>query len=273
MISGASYNVFNGEEHLLPSLRAMRNNVDYINIVAQKVSNAGNSASNRLDETIERARSGNLFDEIVWYSPDLTAPPVINELNKRNIGLESAKRAGMTHFMTMDCDEYYLESEFKFAKEKIEALKLKSTSVQTYLHIKRPIWRSRLPDDTCCAFLSAIEKSTKIELNSYYPTLTDGTRRINGGAAKFHFFPARDIAMRHMNLVRLGGLNSKLENSSNHGATGFMKKVKHCYDHWHFGINLSLPNKPEFQIIEVDDVFNIDSLFKYQNNQINNGKE
>ena len=45
MILSASYNFYNGEEHLKASLQSIRNQVDYITIVYQKQSNAGNPIS------------------------------------------------------------------------------------------------------------------------------------------------------------------------------------------------------------------------------------
>ena len=66
MITGVSYNVFNGEEHLLPSLRQMRKCVDYINLVVQRISNLGNPANRELEEAVERAQAERLVDRVIW---------------------------------------------------------------------------------------------------------------------------------------------------------------------------------------------------------------
>jgi len=261
MISGVSYNVFNGEEHLLHSLRVMRKNVDYINLVVQFTSNSGNRASPRLSEIIHQAHFENLADTLEVYEPDLAMPSAANEHKKRNIGLKLAKLAGITHFMTMDCDEYYLSQEFARAKEFIAVEKIETSAVPTYLHIKRPVWRSKEPDVTCCSFLTKISRTSEIVFDSAYPVLVDPTRRLHGDSTTFHFFDTTMISMRHMNLVRDDDLRSKLANSSNAYATEFMANVRRAYDDWRFGDELSFPNKPPMQIIKVDDIFGIDQYF------------
>lgn len=260
MISGASYNVFNGEEHLLNSLRHMSKSVDYINIVVQYTSNLGNLATKELEKTMNQVESEKLADEIFIYTPNLTIPPVRNEHRKRSIGLEMAKNAGVTHFMTMDCDEYYKTAEFLLAKEFILENGIQASAVATYLHIKRPIWRSKDPDTTCCSFLTQITKNSEIEFGSRYPVMVDPTRRLHGDAEKFYFFDKSFISMKHMNLVRYN-LNSKLANSSNANDTKFMAQVRESYEKWKFGEILHFPNKPPMEIIEVDDLFGIDEQF------------
>lgn len=261
MISGVSYNVFNGEEHLLHSLKQMRQCVDFISIVAQRVSNLGNKANVTLEPIIETALSKGLVDSVFWYKPDFSIPPVMNELRKRNIGLEQAKCAGVTHFMTMDCDEYYSVNEFLSAKRFLVENSIKISAVRTYLHIKRPIWRSKMPDNTCCSFLSQIDKKTVLELNSYYPALVDGTRRINGTSDQFHMFDESIVSMKHMNLVRKN-IDFKLSNSSNAAMTDFMRGVKNMHENWRFGETLNFPGKPPMEIIEVPDLFKIDRIFR-----------
>ncbi|KAA0678255.1 hypothetical protein [Roseomonas genomospecies 6] len=260
MISGASYNVFNGEEHLLHSLRVMRRNVDYINIVVQFTSNLGLPASPALNEALHAVISEKLVDEIHFYEPDLSIEPARNEIRKRSIGLDMAKRAAVSHFMTMDCDEYYPPSEFKAAKDFIVAEGVEATAVRTYLHIKRPIWRSKEPDVTCCSFLTRIGSDSQLTLGAPYPALVDPTRRLFDGRQSFHMFDTAAITMRHMNLVRTD-LSSKLANSSNAHMVDFMRQVRAQYDAWTFGQDLLFPNKPPMEIVEVEDLFGIDRFF------------
>ncbi len=42
---GVSYNVFNGEEHLINSIKSVRDSLDYINICVQYKSNFDENAS------------------------------------------------------------------------------------------------------------------------------------------------------------------------------------------------------------------------------------
>ena len=229
MISGGSYNVFNGEEHLLHSIRTIRPNVDYVNIVVQFTSNVGISSAPELDTVLHQLIDERLVDEISFYKPDLSISPIYNELEKRSIGLKMAKRAGVSHFMTMDCDEYYDLNEFKLAKSFIEAENIEACAVPSYLHIKRPIWRSRLPDVTCCAFLSKVSKDIELTFDTPYPALVDPTRRLMAAGCRFYMFNETEIAMRHMNLVRKD-FSGKLANSSNAHMLEFMAKVRAEFD-------------------------------------------
>lgn len=260
MIAGISYNVFNAEEHLVSSLLHSRQNAEYINLVVQFTSNVGLPASSGLQDVLHEVQRKKLVDDVSVYVPDFDVPPAVNEHRKRLLGLELAKKAGVSHFMTMDCDEYYRPSEFRRAREIIEERGVRVSAVRSYLHIKRPIWRSREPDTTCCAFLTAIDRVSNLELNGDYPCLVDPTRRLNGGEQPYLFFEPDTVAMYHMNLVR-HDLSTKLKNSSNAHLTDFMARVQHAYDTWRFGEPLRFPNKPELEIVAVDDTFHIDHIF------------
>lgn len=266
MITGASYNVFNGEEHLLASLRSIRPAMDHINLVVQHISNVGLPARPQLQDVVQKAVAEKLADAVVWYEPDLHLAPVLNEHAKRNIGLQAARAVGVTHFMTMDCDEYYLREEVENAKVQIISNSLRATAVRTYLHIARPIYRSRLPDITCSAFLTAITDDSKIVLADSYPVPVDPTRRLRCGDAEVYVFPAETVSMRHMNLVR-HDLSWKLANSTNAAAKEFMSEVAQVCSSWRPGDLLQFPGKPAMDIIQVDDIFGIDSEFRQNDSQ------
>lgn len=261
MICGGSYNVFNAEEHLIPSLTAIRPCLDYINVVVQYASNHGLPSSPGLENIIHEAKARGLVDEVIYYVPNFSITPALNELEKRNIGLRHAKHAGVEYFITLDCDEYYIPEEFNEAKKLIEEEKLETTAVSTYLHIKRPIYRSALPDSTCCAFLTKIDAGSELVYGSPYPALVDPTRRLHGDRESFRMFSPELVAMRHMNLVR-HDVEGKLRNSSNAGMTDFMNLVRKAYNDWSPGDVLNFPNKSPMEIVEVRDIFEIDHIFQ-----------
>ncbi len=261
MRAAGSYNVFNGEEHLLASLQSVRRGLDHINLVVQRRSNWDEAASDELETVLSEAKARGLCDEIIAFEPDLSAAAQENEFHKRSLGLAAALAAGATHFMTLDCDEFYEPDAFDAAKAAIRANGWETTAVATYLHIKRPIWRSREPDTTCCAFLTAVDASSALSFRGDYPVLVDPTRRLHGERANFHMFPSDAIAMMHMNLVRKDGLASKLRNTSSAHATEFIEKVRACYRDWSFGQPLVFPNKPPLDIVAVPDMFGIDEPY------------
>ncbi|ADU13929.1 hypothetical protein [Asticcacaulis excentricus] len=260
MIVGASYNVFNGEEHLVQSLKVMRKCVEYINIVVQFSSNYGEMCSEGLCDALNEAECSGLYDSIIFYRPDVTILPVHNELRKRNLGLDRCRKNGVSHFLTMDCDEYYVPEEFKSARDIIEVEGYNSSSVATFLHVKRPIYRSRQPDTTCCSFLTKVESGTDIEFDVPYPVPVDPTRRLLSREGPHIHFDIDTISMRHMNLVRRD-LASKLRNSPSAWNQDFMRLVSEAYTAWKPGMQLNFPNKPPMDIIEVEDLFDIDQNF------------
>lgn len=262
---GVSYNVFNGDEHFIPSLKSLRSDVDYINAVVQYTSNYGENCTASLAESIEYAKKNYLVDEVIEYDPVLSISGQENELRKRNIGLLYAKKAKVDYFMTLDVDEYYIAKDLQYSKKKIIREKLLTTGAHSYLHIKRPIYRSKFPDTTCVCFFTRIEACTKILHGDHFPIPIDPTRGIHGDRDLYYTFLPDEIAMMHMNLVRKDGLASKLRNTSSAHMVDFIKTVKEAYHSWEFGKTLYFPNKPPIEIIETEDYFNIDHIFVESN--------
>lgn len=257
---GASYNLFNGEEHFTHSLRSIRSSVEYVNVVVQYVSNFGETAGEGLRHIVSEAARRGLVDEVIEFHPDLSETGQTNELAKRTLGLAAAKRARVTHFATMDADEYYSPTGLELAKSTIIQNNLATTAAHTYLHIKRPIWRSKEPDDTCVAFFTRIGAESQIDYAGLYPAHVDPTRRLHGDRPFFMFSPDI-ISMKHMNLVRLDGLGSKLRNTSSRHMTDFIESVRGAYDEWEYGKVLYFPGKPPMEIIQVADEFDIDQMY------------
>jgi len=258
---GISYNVFNGEELLLHSIANHRNFVDHINIVVQYQSNFNEPATELLYETILEASKLGLVDTIFEFSPNFSLSPQLNELNKRNLGLSIARESGSMYFMTMDSDEFYENNAFSSAISYIRNNDLLTTAASSYLHIKRPIYRSSYPDTTCVSFFTKIDNTSLFTINDSYPCLVDPTRRLHGTRDDFFMFLPEDLAMMHMNLVRYDGLRSKLVNTSSANNKNFISAVQSAYDNWQFGDTLLFPGKPPMDIILVKDIFNLDKYF------------
>ena len=98
----ASYNYFNGDEHFLASLRAVRGGIEHVSVVWQEVSNAGEPITEAARAALAEAEAAGLIDEVIAYTPDLELPRARNERRKRRIGLEAARAAGASHFLTLD---------------------------------------------------------------------------------------------------------------------------------------------------------------------------
>ena len=108
---GAVYNFFNCEELLEASIRSIREAVDFVGISYQTISHYGNKnliAHKVAKDLLEKG----LVDRINAYSPfifhqDIRMSGVFNSLKKRNVDMKIARQEGCTHFLGLDCDEFY----------------------------------------------------------------------------------------------------------------------------------------------------------------------
>lgn len=155
----------------------------------------------------------------------------------------------------MDVDEFYREKELAFARKFILENNIKSSSVDSFFHLKSPIWRSK--DTTRCAFITQLSKNTQLGVGRYPVANVDPTRRMG---RKF-FFPLRHchfgvdtVAMYHMNFVRKDGLQSKLANSSTTN-TQFLDTIRQNIASWQPGCEFIFPGKGTFKFDRVANEF------------------
>ncbi len=209
---GVSYNLFDGEDLLEGSIKSIRNHVDYINVVYQNVSNFGNKSETNLEELLKDLKTKGLIDDFVEYKPTLnkSTPPHHNETNKRNLGLKLAKKQNCTHFMSMDCDEYYKGAEFKKAKDLVYRKNIKCSAVSYYDYIKSNYHYTKR-SFTSVPFIFKINHGVELG-KGYFPCLADPTRKVKF-KGRFYLLPANEIAMHHFTLVRKN-LKTKFKNSS-----------------------------------------------------------
>lgn len=212
---GVSYNLFDGEELLEASIRSIRSEVDYINVVYQNISNVGNKADIDLTKFLEDFKNRGLIDEYIAYEPNLNKRALYNEKKKRNLGLKYAAKRKCTHFISMDTDEFYEAEQLHQAKEYLatKGKKIDATIVGIYGYVQKPIYRFVEPVDGYVSFIIKIKRGICMgKRNPYYPVITDPSRVI-GGTKKFWVFPREMVAMHHMAYVRKD-LHKKYKNSS-----------------------------------------------------------
>lgn len=248
----AIYNFFNGEEHLISSLRSIRKNCSYVCVVAQRTSNIGQSITQDAIDCLEQASAQGLVDDVIWFQPDLGVTARKNELQKRSIGLARARQKKCSHFFSMDADEFYRGPELEFAKTFIQENNLNSTSVSSFFHVKRP--KFRFSDTTNVAFITKIGFFTKLGAGSYPIGNIDSTRKVRQYYRRHHHFDASDIAMYHMNLVRKN-LGSKLANTSTTDRN-FLDAVRASTEAYAGQDTFNFPNKGDFTVINAENEFN-----------------
>ena len=218
---GISYNLFDGEELISRSIEVLREcGVKHISVIWQKVSYFGQPASEGIENLLNDLVQKKLIDELILFTPKYSGKPAfslyttkfarMDENAKRNLGIDVARKAGCTHFLTIDADEFYFPEEFKKAAEFIDQnnVDYSAVSIQPY-HLK-PTHALYAPDDDIkVPFLINIAKwpDTWFEYDgcAFVPyCYTDPTRRISmmPNRHKLHIFPQEDIMMHHMRTVR-----------------------------------------------------------------------
>jgi hypothetical protein len=143
---GIAYNVFDGWELLEGSLMTV--DPFFVCAVAQDVSNFGEKDEGGLKEARRLMKT-------FHYKPELKRTPAENERNKRDIGLKMCQDAGCTHFMSMDCDEYYDPLEFALAMETAE--QYDGTACELYTYFKSPTLRLEKIEDYSVPLIHKID--------------------------------------------------------------------------------------------------------------------
>ena len=221
---GASYSVWNGEELLRSSLKSIRNNCDYINVVWSKTSWFGEPCNDNLEELLKELKKEGLIDEIIFFEPNPKLHSKQNELNKRNLGLEYAKKANCTHFLMMDSDEFYKEDEFKTAKEYILNNGITHSVCNQYLysHIN---CRESTAANFFAVFIHKIDKNTKLVMNSCTPIpwYSDPTKQI-----PIDIY-SRPCILHNISMHHYTGVKKDIKSKYRNAASGQKKKKQEIY--------------------------------------------
>lgn len=223
---GVTYNVFCGEELLRDSILSIRNQVDYINIVWQEYSWTGEKASNNLEKVLLALKEEGLVDNILKY--DFCFTENRNEANrirckKGNMGINDLRRAGCTHGMMMDVDEFYREDEFAAAKEYVYQNNITHSVCSIYDYRILPIYRQIEADDYCVSFIFKLSFLSKIIGSNRFnrmPCRIDSHKTFPLLPIVHKFYYLNNVSMHHMTGVRKNyelKLRSTLTNFSKGG--------------------------------------------------------
>jgi len=248
----AIYNVFDGLELLEGSIECIRDQVKHVIVVAQDVSNFGES-DDFVYPYCEYLKDKGLVDHIIKYTP-YAGSGLQNETRKRQVGIDFAKKLKASHFLSVDCDEYYITEEFqKICFHGCEGgfcLRLKT-------YYKSPHFILENPENYYVPFIHTLRNHTTTGLHNPYPFHVDPTRRINEKNVKL----IDGVFMHHFSYIRLD-IRKKIENST--ARNNLLKKswIYQEFDEAKAGDFIQLF---EQKIIETPDKFNING--KIQNFQ------
>jgi|688.fasta_scaffold734555_2 hypothetical protein len=197
----AVYSVFDGEELLEHSINSIRNCVDYILVIYQKESNFGIISDTVEPKVIELKNKG-LIDEIMFFKT-IKQNPLINEITKRNLGVERAKELGFTHFLTVDCDEFYFKSDFEKAKNFIKNNDIDTSVCWVQNYHKKPEYKIvGLSEPFKVPFINKLYPNTQLILGGQYFTDMVDPTRITNTKNKNYFFDKETIMMHHYTTIR-----------------------------------------------------------------------
>ncbi len=256
MILGVSFNVFDGIELLQFSLKNIRPCAQHVSVVYQDTSNLGNASSLNASHVMSKLKGQGLIDEIHLYEPNLAFGGHFNEVNKRNIGLDIARNNGCTHFMSMDCDEFYKHDELNYVKRVIEENGYDSSACQMQTFYKTPNHAITPPEEYYVPLIYKIDER-RFNMNVRWPMSADPTRRLE--SKNLIAFKRDEIEMYHYSYVR-NDIRTKLNNSS--ANTNWKNKIEYLanyYDNWKFPDKALLAGTEDrfYDVIECENIFDI----------------
>ena len=206
----AIYNVFDGEELLEGSIRQIREHVDEVIAIYQVISNHGEKYDGGITEILRLKKLG-LIDHYHGFIPDCKKiNPTRSETNKRNYGLDKARELDCTHYILMDCDEYYDSEQFSLGVYMSKVYSAMYVPLKTYFgdpkHIIEP------EEKYCVPFIHNLYHNTKVGNYNYGGVYCDPTRKDNSDNVPYNL-GLDGVYMHHYSWVRKD-LERKINNSS-----------------------------------------------------------
>lgn len=245
--------VFDGEELLEFAIRSIRSEVDHISVTYQSVSYFGNPASKDLLPLLQRLQREGLVDELLYYETDLSIHHKKNELRLRNLGLEASRRAGCTHHISADVDEFYKPDELAYAKKVMEEGDYDFSIASYVTYYKDPTYLIVGEGKTMVTFIHPINNEYRVFKE--FPFKIEDTRKLSR-CEKYKVFTRDEITVHHMSFVRKD-IRKKLENSDN-GRFYKINQFVDSFNRYKLGDRLCIT--PDFinrRTKEVPNTFNI----------------
>ena len=204
---GVSYIVFDGVELLEHSIGQIRKHVDYINVIYQNVSWFGKSLPEEDLQILQNLVKRKLIDELIQFNSftpckDKTLTSIMKskgyETAKRQFGLTTCLRRRCTHYLCMDSDEFYEESQFIKAKQLSIVNDYDVTAARLINYVIPTLHRGY--SSTRVPFICKISQSSK--MGSKFFVKCDPTRGLAGNLNKSYEFSSNVLTMHHMETVR-----------------------------------------------------------------------
>lgn len=257
----AIYNVWDGVELLKGSMESIADGVDEFVVVFQTISNHGEEFDPRpwIPSTVWDSQ---LNPVPVWQIQHVptTRNPRKEETGKRQAGVELAERLNATHFLHMDCDEFY--TDFVKLKQRVLDLDLDGSVCQLQTYFKKPTLQLQGFDNYYVPFIHKIRPGINVGVASY-PFYVDPTRRVGlDPGAKVDVVGV----MHHYSYVR-ADIKRKARNSTAAGNIAKSQLLKQYHDP-DTGPGTKIIDFQNKELVEVPDHFGIEKhLRRFTANQ------
>lgn len=255
-MTGAAYNIFDGEELLEGSIRSIRENVDHVAVVFQEISNLGIRRMSKLRPMLEDLVNRGLVDQLFEYDPVPGKKGHRNEMAKRQMGLDMCREAGCSYFISMDCDEYYKHAEFAAAKKIVVDNGYDSSACMMQTYYRDPMYKLDPPETYYVPFLYRIDER-RFEMGMKWPVIADPTRKMK--PKNMMAFDRDVVEMHHFSMLRLD-MRAKLQSSSaNVNFSNRIEEIAQYYEKWQPGMQAMMPGKERrmYATVKVENYFNI----------------
>ena len=228
-------NSYDTGELLEPVITQIRDKVDHVACIYQKLSYWRNPIDEEDMEELVRLKSIGLVNELIEFKPDFMKYSREQECDKRNMGIRKMKENGSSHVLNIDADEMYDTAQFQAAKDLINKNSWNITYCQ-YINYYRDLDHYLIfPFESFVPFIHST--FFNYTYNASAPGPTDPTRRIhNPFGLSQHVFKNDVVMMNHLAWVRKD-IRKKLKNwsANNHFTDVQIEAAINKWENWKEG--------------------------------------
>jgi hypothetical protein len=166
----AIYNTWSDTLDLLEhSIENILKSVDEVIVIWSENSNYGT-----FDASIRTFATYYPNNKVKFYQcePLKGAPAWDSERHKRNFGLDKARQSGFSHFIMMDSDEFYFDTDVRRDLRRFEDPELKGLVCPSHVYFAKPTLTIG-KDITLVPFIHKLTHNLKFEWNTKYPFAWD----------------------------------------------------------------------------------------------------
>jgi hypothetical protein len=197
---GVGYIAFSGLELLKPSIQNIRPFAHWVAVVWSAKSSTGDPiaayAKPLLDDLVETG----LVDELIEVPTSVTTNPSVMQDNcrsKRNTCRLACQKAGCSHFLIRDCDEFHDPEQL--ANQWVEFEKYDATVSQIREYVRDPMTRLESLSGLYVPVTQRID--LPLARNNIYGRQIDGGRTA-AGVKTFKIFSPDELVLHHYTFVR-----------------------------------------------------------------------